>query len=321
MLVQDQREFETYERAIFAALITGFILASLGAWGLGTLMARRIMSPVGRLAEEVRHLDASAPPPAPLAQEYADDEIGHLAAAFDDAVARLAKALERERLFTSDVSHDLRTPLMVIASSCELLEIAALAPREHEQVARIARAAGEMRALVETFLVLARARPDSATATATATPVTGERLADTVRAQAERWKEAIRAKGLRFDFLHEAEDDGRYDTVCLNAVMGNLLRNALHYTERGGIRLILERGGFRVEDSGIGIPEAEREKVFEAFARGATAPGEGLGLGLSLVRRVCAHQGWHITLDALPEGGSRFRVRLCRMPDDGIPGR
>jgi signal transduction histidine kinase len=65
-----------------------------------------------------------------------------------------------------------------------------------------------------------------------------------------------------------------------------------------------------VEDSGVGIPETEREKVFEVFTRGSAARGEGLGLGLSLTQRVCAHQGWTIALDALPEGGSRFTVRL-----------
>ncbi|MDR0528431.1 MAG: sensor histidine kinase, partial [Zoogloeaceae bacterium] len=55
---------------------------------------------------------------------------------------------------------------------------------------------------------------------------------------------------------------------------------------------------------------AERETAFEAFARGRAARGEGLGLGLSLVKRVCAHQGWTITLNALPEGGSRFSVKF-----------
>ena len=309
MLVQDQREFEKRERAMLGILLAGSVLTVAGAAFLGKLAARRVISPIIRLEAAVRQLDATHRPESSLAKDYANDEIGSLATAFDAAVARLAGALERERLFTSDVSHELRTPLMIVATSCELLEVAPLAPHEREQVARIARAVEAMRALVETFLVLARAKSEGANgATVTLTADAG--LADTARVQAEHWGEAIRAKGLDFEFIREAEDEGRYNAACLTAIIGNLLRNALHYTERGSIRLILEQGGFRVEDSGIGIPETEREKVFEVFARGSAARGEGLGLGLSLVKRVCAHQGWTITLDALPEGGSLFSVKF-----------
>ncbi|MEE4462117.1 ATP-binding protein, partial [Azotobacter chroococcum] len=89
-----------------------------------------------------------------------------------------------------------------------------------------------------------------------------------------------------------------------------LLRNALHYTENGTVRLILENGGFRVEDSGAGIPADQRERIFQPFVRGEQARGEGLGLGLSLVKRICAHQGWQVRVSNLESGGSCFRVRL-----------
>jgi signal transduction histidine kinase len=86
--------------------------------------------------------------------------------------------------------------------------------------------------------------------------------------------------------------DTRYNATFLHAVMGNLLRNALHYTEHGFIRLTLEPTGFVVEDSGVGIPEDKREAMFEPFVRGNEKRGDGLGLGLSLVQRICESQGW-----------------------------
>ena len=92
--------------------------------------------------------------------------------------------------------------------------------------------------------------------------------------------------------------------------MNNLLRNAWHYTDSGQVRLCLERGGFRVEDSGSGIAEDQHELIFQPFFRGPQARGEGLGLGLSLVKRICTHQGWRITVENRPSGGSCFRVRL-----------
>lgn len=88
-----------------------------------------------------------------------------------------------------------------------------------------------------------------------------------------------------------------YNATLLHAVMGNLLRNALHYTERGFIRLTLTSTGFTVEDSGVGIPEEKREAMFEPFVRSNEKRGEGLGLGLSLVQRICENQGWECQPD------------------------
>ncbi|MFO7705863.1 MAG: sensor histidine kinase, partial [Halopseudomonas sp.] len=87
-------------------------------------------------------------------------------------------------------------------------------------------------------------------------------------------------------------------------------RNALHYTERGEVRLLLSAGGFRVEDSGPGVPSDQQTNIFEPFVRGSEARGEGLGLGLSLVKRICAHQGWQVRMHSLSPAGSCFEVRL-----------
>ena len=310
MLMQDQLEFEEREDRMFAVLMAGFVFSVLAACVLGLLTARRVMSPVARLADEVHRRDPLSLPDEPLAAHYANDEIGRLAASFDDAMRRLGHAMERERLFTSDVSHELRTPLMIVSTSCELLQTGNLNAHEREQVERIARAAGEMQSLVATFLMLARAHPEASSPAGTALG-DDTSLAAMAEEQRQFWAEKIRARGIEFGFVEEGRDTGRYNASLLRAVMGNLLRNALHYTDRGQIRLILEAGGFRVEDTGTGISEAERERVFRDFVRGSQARGEGLGLGLSLVRRICAHQGWEIAVDAAPEGGSRFRVRFC----------
>jgi signal transduction histidine kinase len=91
-----------------------------------------------------------------------------------------------------------------------------------------------------------------------------------------------------------------------------LLRNALHYTERGFIRLTLTSTGFTVEDSGVGIPEEKREAMFEPFVRGNEKRGEGLGLGLSLVQRICENQGWSVSLTNMEPNGCRFQVELSQ---------
>ena len=302
LLAQEQHEFEAHEQALFDVVLAGFLLTVVGAWGLGLIMARKVMAPVSRLAQQVRHRDQLHVLAPPLAPEYPDDEVGQLAAAFDSTLGQVRQSLERERLFTSDVSHELRTPLMIIATSCELLAEGHLPPREREQIERISRASEEMRDLVQTFLQLAR---DKANASAF---VANSSLADVATEQANRWGPLLTEKGLDFQCLQEGPDAGLYNPVLLNTVMANLLRNALHYTERGFVHLVLTTGGFRVEDSGMGIAPEQHEQIFQPFVRGAEARGEGLGLGLSLVKRICSKQGWMISVHNLEEGGSCFTV-------------
>ncbi|UUQ63475.1 HAMP domain-containing histidine kinase [Pseudomonas fuscovaginae UPB0736] len=307
VLLQDQSDFEERERVLFAVVLVGFVLALVLAVFLGWVLARRVMAPVVRLARQVRHRDQLLGFAPLLAPDYAADEVGELAVAFDATLGRLRDALTRERLFTSDVSHELRTPLMVLASSCELLlENPALDPRGRNQVERIARASGEMRELVQTFLMLARAqREDGSMSPQVSLSVVAEDLVGL-------WRAPIEEKGLTLIFEPGSPLSTRYNATFLHAVMGNLLRNALHYTEQGFIRLTLEPTGFVVEDSGVGIPEEKREAMFQPFVRGDEKRGEGLGLGLSLVQRICENQGWHVSLTTMQPNGCRFQVDLDR---------
>ncbi|MCU0073962.1 HAMP domain-containing histidine kinase [Pseudomonas koreensis] len=307
VLLQDQSDFEERERVLFAVVLVGFVLSLALAVFLGWVLARKVMAPVVRLARQVRHRDQLLGLAPPLAPDYAADEVGELAVAFDATLGRLRQALTRERLFTSDVSHELRTPLMVLASSCELLlENPAIDQRGRAQVQRIARASEEMRELVQTFLMLARAQREDSGA---APRHTLAQVADSLLCL---WREPIESKGLQLIFEPGNPPDTLYNATLLNAVMGNLLRNALHYTEQGFIRLTLNDNGFVVEDSGVGIPEEKREAMFQPFVRGNEKRGDGLGLGLSLVQRICENQGWSVTLNTMEPNGCRFEVDLCK---------
>ncbi|MCF7533135.1 sensor histidine kinase [Pseudomonas petrae] len=309
VLLQDQSDFEERERVLFAVVLVGFVLALALAIFLGWILARRVMAPVVRLARQVRHRDQLLGLAPPLAPDYAADEVGELAVAFDATLGRLRDALTRERMFTSDVSHELRTPLMVLASSCELLlENPALDQRARAQVERVARACEEMRDLVQTFLMLARTQRDDLALYPQLT------LQGAAQQLISLWREPIERKGLTLEYLPGELSDTAYNATFLYAVMGNLLRNALHYTDTGFIRLKLREGGFMVEDSGVGIPEEKREAMFQPFVRGTEQRGEGLGLGLSLVQRICENQGWSVSLDTMAPNGCRFSVDMGSRP-------
>ena len=95
--------------------------------------------------------------------------------------------------------------------------------------------------------------------------------------------------------------------------VGNLLRNACHFTERGSVRVALGAATLVIEDTGPGVPQAVRKSLFEPFVKGSDESSTGWGLGLSIVKRVADHLGWAIRLDDASQGGNGF--------DAGVPGR
>lgn len=305
LLVQDQREFEEREQLLFDVVLGCFIASTLIAWVLGALLANRVMQPVVRLADDVRSGSRFSGGEL-LARKYADDEVGRLAQAFDDTYEQLHRSLEREKLFTGDVSHELRTPLMVIGTSCELLlQSSGLERKQREQLNRIHRAGTEMLELVATLLMLARDRGTMADAAG------GLSLTEAAEQQRDAWQGQFAARGIDFQCVIEAKDERRYQATFLRTVLSNLLRNSLHYTEEGSVRLVLFDGGFQVEDTGPGIAPEQQSQVFEPFQRGSQARGEGLGLGLSLVKRICEQQGWSVSILPAQPRGCVFRVDLA----------
>ncbi len=136
------------------------MIVIVGAWvtaiAAGVLLSQRVVRPVLRLADEVSALDPSDTKRR-LRDEFSDQEIGPIAAAFDGYLERLDEFVARERAFTDEASHELRTPLAVVLSAVQLLDQEpTLSDRGRERVARIGRAARQMQDLVEALLFLAR---------------------------------------------------------------------------------------------------------------------------------------------------------------------
>ena len=305
VLVKEQDSFEARERTLFTVVLVGFVLTVLGALAFGWQVARRVMVPVSQLAKQVQTLDDPQMHLRPLAMDYAADEIGQLASAFDSAFSKIREMLEREQLFTGDVSHELRTPLMVVSTSCEVLRQTELTNEQLEQVVRIERVTLEMRNLVQTFLLLARGNSTEASSEER------QDLAVIAERQYRYWQPAMADKGLAFDLVVEAEDSVGYNAVYLSRILFNLLQNAHRYTDTGEVRLTIGNGWLRVEDTGQPIPSAQHAAIFDLFFRGEGAVGDGLGLGLSLVKRICQAKGWSVEVSTQEPRGNCFLVRLA----------
>ena len=303
-LVRTEDDFEKREALLMQAVLGGFFLSILTSFLLGRFLVRKVIAPVRRLTNQVRDREKLLVGTPPLAPDYADDEVGTLARAFDTTITQLQQALQRESLFTSDVSHELRTPLMIINSSCDLLiEKNCLDDYAHQRIEMIGKAARDIQDLVEAFLALARGS-DTNLVTST--------LEDVVQAGLPVWQQQAADKGLAFT-LRDAAPDQRdtaqqHSATLLRAVLNNLVRNAIHHTEQGEISLCLVAGGFELRDTGSGIAAPQKSLVFQPFYRGEDPHRNSLGLGLSLVQRICEREHWTITLEDNHPRGCRFRV-------------
>lgn len=306
-LVKDQTSFEKAEILLQRAVLGGFVFCVLISFVLGVFMVKQVIAPVRKLTRQVAGRETFKEQPLSLASEYANDEVGALAKAFDATFTRLQQTLRREVLFTSDVSHELRTPLMVIQSACEIL----VAKRDlddytRQRIESIRRAVMKMESLVEAFLALARGE-DTPSETAT--------LEAIVQSELPTWQQLAEQKRNRFLLRQEvgipAPKGIEYPAVLLRTVIDNLIRNAVHHTAGGEIVLVLKADSFELRDTGSGIAIDEMTKVFKPYYRGTASHREGLGLGLSLVQRICEREHWSVVLEQNQPQGCCFRVNLA----------
>jgi len=305
-LVRDQTSFEKREKLLNMVVLGGFVLSILVSLVLGRLLVKKVIAPIQRLTHQVRDREKLLVGTPPLASDYADDEVGALARTFDTTIGKLQQALQRESLFTGDISHELRTPLMIIRSSSDLLaEKGHLDDFSRQRLGMIRKAADEIQKLVEAFLALARGRETSLEKTS---------LAAVAQAGRQEWEQLAASKGLSFEIQGETGETARssplYPEVLLRTVISNLVRNAAHHTVEGKVTLHLRPGGFTLCDTGSGIAPEEKNQIFRLYYRGAAAGSNGMGLGLSLVQRICEREQWAIRLEDNQPNGCCFTVTL-----------
>ena len=270
---------------------------TLGYWLSGVLVKQ-----ITTLAETVDTLTPGEPR-IPLAQPGQEAEVAQLARAFDSYQARLDELLRREQEFTADASHELRTPLTAISTSCELLAAdTALSAKSAQRVAAIAMAARRMNTEIEALLLLAREQ-----APAEYQPVA---IADIVDDAIEPYRAQLRERGLGVALDIAPDAVHTVNPRALQLVLSNLLRNAIQHTTQGQIGVRYHDGTLEISDTGAGIPAGELEQIFERYYRGDGASQGGLGLGLSIVKRICAQFGWRISASSVPNLGSTFTLNL-----------
>jgi signal transduction histidine kinase len=291
--------------ALVPLLLVGLPLVLLVVGATTWVVVGRALAPVERIRWEVEQvtgnrLDRRVPEPR------SRDEIHRLARTMNRMLGRLEASYDRQQRFVADASHELRSPLASIRQTAEVARAHPGALPEGELADAVLEESMRMQRLVEQMLLLTRTDEG-----AVARSPREVDLDDLVLAEARRVR-----NGLRVDTSGVQPGRVRGEAAALSQVVRNLLDNAARHAASSVTASVAEGDGaveLVVEDDGPGIPEAQRERVFERFVRLDEARARdagGSGLGLAIVREiVCAHGG-SVSLSSSASGGARFVVRL-----------
>ncbi|MFJ9110461.1 sensor histidine kinase [Streptomyces sp. NPDC102283] len=288
------------------AMLTGLPLLLVVVAGVTWLVTRRALRPVEGIRREMAAITASEDLARRVPEPGSRDEIAALARTTNETLTVLEASVERQRRFVADASHELRSP---IASLRTQLEVAEAHPELLDLPGAVADTV-RLQVLAADLLLLARLdageKPGSATV----------ELGALVR------EEASQRTGDRIAVSVEAPEGGAFEVSGsrgqLSRVVGNLLDNAQRHAEGSvAVSVAADGRGVRVEvrDDGAGVPEDERERIFERFVRLDDARSRddgGAGLGLAIARDVASRHGGTLTVHSAAEGGAAFRLWLPR---------
>jgi two-component system OmpR family sensor kinase len=282
-----------------------FVVAlPLLGWLIWRLVGREV-----RFLESTAKVVASRSPESlePIETTRVPEEIQPLIGALNGLLARLGTALAQQRQFIADAAHELRTPLTALMLQLQLAERARDEAERQKAHAMLREGIARAAHVVEQLLTLAREDPDAPKAAQEKVD-----LAELARAVAQAHESSAAAKGVALRTVIDGPVVVEGDRAALRTLMDNLVDNAIRYTPAGDVTIKAQgRNGeafFEVDDSGPGIPVAERARVFDRFYRGETAAEGGTGLGLAIVRRIADRHHGAVELADAPGGGGLAAV-------------
>ncbi|PKM23213.1 MAG: sensor histidine kinase [Gammaproteobacteria bacterium HGW-Gammaproteobacteria-14] len=264
--------------------------------------SRKLVSPLVRLAELLRRTPVNDPraalPDLSIVEAEADSEVAVLVVALEAYAGKLLGFVNRERQFTRDASHELRTPLAVIRANLELLSGSQANPAA---LRRIEDTVGDMEALIETLLLLARSESKVLPDDDIIVNDLAINLVERLDPLALRKQVGVRVEQSVLLSLQAPE-------TVLTMVLTNLLRNAINYTASGHVTVSIGAGYVVIQDTGPGMDPTQLQRLMQPFERGQGVGESGHGLGLAIVQRLCERCRWKLEVASALGQGTSVRV-------------
>jgi signal transduction histidine kinase len=268
----------------------------------------RALSPLKQVQQEIGQRDA----PSLHAIDTASlpEEVAPLVAALNDLLGRLEAALASQRRFIADAAHELRTPLTAIKLRSQLMRQSDNPAECTESLVQLESGIERASHLVDQMLRMARLESGIQ-----AYPFADVRLDDLAKKVVAEFSAQADTRNIDLGITQSDAIAVHGQQENLRIMLNNLVDNALRYTPPDGridvaVRRVDDQAELTVADTGPGIPEKERERVFDRFHRLAQADIPGSGLGLAIVRQVVESHGGSVTLGDAPGGGLLVTIRL-----------
>ena len=288
-------------------------LALLLVYGFSFLtyrLSHRAISPIVKLADYLQEFRFGSynQPAVDLGdlRALANLEVDVMIDSIDSFAERLDTFIERERIFTRDASHELRTPIAVFKGSLDLLQ--RKSDRSEDDVkafARMRRTVDDMEGLIETLLLLARGEEVERIHEIRC-------LNELIPGYVEQLAPMAQERGLDLSIDEQAQLWVKAPSRVIQIILTNLLRNALNYTQQGSVIVRIRKNTISVIDTGIGMSPEELQHAFEPFYRGerSRASSMGHGLGLSIVRRLVHQFDWLIHVQSNVGKGTEVTIEF-----------
>ncbi len=294
-------------RTSLILLPTFVLIAILG----GFWIAGRALRPIQQLSASAAQIQVGGDLEKRIDLGKGNDELHQLADQFNAMLDRLEAAFQAERQFTSDASHELRTPMAVIMAQCELALEQESSPQECREALQVIRRQGsKMSKLIADLLDVSRLEMNAQRYAVEQLPLS--QLTEAVCVDMAM----LRQQNISLQWQLEPDVAIRGNGELIARLLTNLISNAYRYgKENGNILVSLRQEGqqvlLSVQDDGIGIAREEQDKIFRRFYQvdGAHS-GAGTGLGLAMVQQIARFHGGTVSVSSLPGQGSAFTVSL-----------
>ncbi|MEG0476582.1 MAG: HAMP domain-containing sensor histidine kinase [Raoultibacter sp.] len=307
---------QSYQAMIFAAA-----LAIVLALGIGFLFARGLVNPINRMtstAKDIKKGDLSA-----RTGLTGDDEVSRLGETFDEMAESIEKDRELERRLTTDVAHELRTPLMAIQSTVEAMVDGVFEPNA-ERLETVNSEVQRLGRLVEALLKLSRLENRSS-------PMSKEviNVGDLISGIVATHEAFVADSGLSLRYERENDVFVCGDADMLRQATANLISNAVRYTPEGGVITVKVTKGdlmarIMVQDTGIGLSPEDIKMVFSRFWRadaGRDRASGGLGIGLAVVKEIVDRHGGWVRVEGKLDEGACFTIYVPLYNEESAKNR
>ena len=293
-------------RIVSSVIVPQFVIVPIAVLLIYFAVSSGI-TPLHRLQDELR--DRRPSDLTPISVKNLPAEIRPLIEALNDTMGRLDESMAEQRRFVADAAHQLKTPLTGLRTQAELALREADPERMQARVRQMLNAVERLADMTQKLLLLARAEAMSANHAFMESLDLGVLVPEVAR----EWAAQAMEKQIEFSFENFSHGGRVHGNArLLHELFANLIDNAIRYTPEGGsVAILLSREDalhVDIEDSGIGIPPEERDKVFDRFYRVLGTNSEGSGLGLPIVKEIAALHRVGISLHDSLLGGVRVRV-------------